>query len=60
MSFFQWKAEGRLLCETGFSRQRPLDGYMQKMERRLKVCQDHMGILLDKLEIAAMCFSFCS
>lgn len=32
---------------------RPLDGYMQKMEPRLKVCEDHMGILLDKLE---MCY----
>jgi hypothetical protein len=53
MSVFQWKAEGRLLCETGFSCERPLDGYMQQMEHRLKVCQDRMGILLDKLE---MCY----
>jgi hypothetical protein len=39
------------LCGTGFSRERPLDGYLQQMERRLKVCQDRMGILLDKLEM---------
>jgi len=31
---------------------------MQKMEPRLKICQDRMGILLDKLEMR--CYVFLS